>query len=642
MPVVQGTAKVVNVYGGSGGGGGSSSSMPTSSSISTTADTGTGYNPATHTNVPEVTNAYGGKGLALTNAFNNNTGRISAQTVNNPNIPIDSRTGKPFGTLTAAPNFWQRWETSPTTLSFIGNEVERLSWKKAEKSKSYYQPEATGRLLNLGSQFGTAWALPETLILSAGEHIFKPAGKQELNQIGAGLSSWGIPSQAKYAIPTIELGLGTSRYWMPKFSGYMNTRGRTYVPPENIVSKDVLTGADFPSAPPSQHYDLFMSNKYALPGAVKPAGYHATAEEWTTLVTQPGTSEFKGTFISPSFSPHFTRISGSSSTLPTNNIFDTAVNKLYGDIIYGGKPGVMNIEPNKFVKGYSSNTGDAFVPGAVGYPKTEPQAIIPPDTQLTKTGANFYTKWKGTRVPIDEFKTIPGSSLSKSLGNLEGGYSGFKPSSYGSSYASGISKFNPLGFSSSSFTSSPKSSYSSGAPDIVISSAPPVSKSSTPGYINGGGSYTPSVLSYNPPSSPSSSRVDIPSYNPSSSPSYNPPSSPKLGGGGSYTPNYEVPGGIVFPKFDMDFSSKFRGFKGKQRKKYTPSFEALVFNIRGKAPKGTETGFRVRPITKGYSFAFKDSPIKFGNFGSNFSKGFAFKPFKLNKVNMPKFRRLAK
>jgi len=36
---------------------------------------------------------------------------------------------------------------------------------------------------------------------------------------------------------------------------------------------------------------------------------------------------------------------------------------------------------------------------------------------------------------------------------------------------------------------------------------------------------------------------------------------------------------------------------------YTPSFGAIAFGVRGAQPKGTETGLRIRPVTKGFSFA---------------------------------------
>jgi hypothetical protein len=41
---------------------------------------------------------------------------------------------------------------------------------------------------------------------------------------------------------------------------------------------------------------------------------------------------------------------------------------------------------------------------------------------------------------------------------------------------------------------------------------------------------------------------------------------------------------------------------GKQPRGYTPSFQAIIFNIKGKVPKGVETGARLRPIPKGFSF----------------------------------------
>jgi hypothetical protein len=41
---------------------------------------------------------------------------------------------------------------------------------------------------------------------------------------------------------------------------------------------------------------------------------------------------------------------------------------------------------------------------------------------------------------------------------------------------------------------------------------------------------------------------------------------------------------------------------GSKKTGYTPSFSALFFNIRGKAPKGVETGINFRPITKKFRF----------------------------------------
>lgn len=76
----------------------------------------------------------------------------------------------------------------------------------------------------------------------------------------------------------------------------------------------------------------------------------------------------------------------------------------------------------------------------------------------------------------------------------------------------------------------------------------------------------------------------------------------------TYTPPFFLIPPLI-PEFN--FKQTTRIYRGRQRKKYTPSYEALAFNIRGKAPKGIETGFRTRPIPKGYSFAFKMPKFKF-------------------------------
>jgi len=59
--------------------------------------------------------------------------------------------------------------------------------------------------------------------------------------------------------------------------------------------------------------------------------------------------------------------------------------------------------------------------------------------------------------------------------------------------------------------------------------------------------------------------------------------------------------------FRMKFPTgiKSRSVKGrKPRYKYTPDFPSLVLNIRGKQPKGMETGVKIRPIPKNFKWSF--------------------------------------
>lgn len=61
-------------------------------------------------------------------------------------------------------------------------------------------------------------------------------------------------------------------------------------------------------------------------------------------------------------------------------------------------------------------------------------------------------------------------------------------------------------------------------------------------------------------------------------------------------------------KPNFDFSGGSKNIYGKTKYKYTPSFSALVFDIRGKAPKRI-TGAEIRPITKGFSFAYSGGKL---------------------------------
>jgi len=56
----------------------------------------------------------------------------------------------------------------------------------------------------------------------------------------------------------------------------------------------------------------------------------------------------------------------------------------------------------------------------------------------------------------------------------------------------------------------------------------------------------------------------------------------------------------LIPSMDFDFGLSSRKFKGRQVKRYTPSYESFIFKISGNIPKGIETGLRTRPIPKGF------------------------------------------
>lgn len=71
----------------------------------------------------------------------------------------------------------------------------------------------------------------------------------------------------------------------------------------------------------------------------------------------------------------------------------------------------------------------------------------------------------------------------------------------------------------------------------------------------------------------------------------------------------------VFPKPKLNFddiTGGYRGFGVRGRRKYTPSFDALVRGIKGKQPKSQFTlALGTRPITKGFTFSFNKVGGKF-------------------------------
>jgi hypothetical protein len=75
-------------------------------------------------------------------------------------------------------------------------------------------------------------------------------------------------------------------------------------------------------------------------------------------------------------------------------------------------------------------------------------------------------------------------------------------------------------------------------------------------------------------------------------------------------PPINIPFPVEFPPFIPPFFSMGadmggltnRKIKAKRITRYTPSYTALIFGIKGRKPRGVETGARIRPITKGFSW----------------------------------------
>ena len=228
------------------------------------------------------------------------------------------------------------------------------------------------------------------------------------------------------------LGLGGRIYRVSQ--GYFRTQGRTYIKTEKLVPKDVLTGKHkFPQAPTSKHYKLFMTKSQRLPGAKDPVMYHATGQQfWKTgkgyfFKTEAGTSELQGLYGSYGVSPHFLRVGTPEKILGSFNVFAQAT-----------EPGIAVIRPGGFVKGgTTTKSGYAFIPGI----KTEVEAIIPPGSYVVGTTGQYYTAWKGIRIPVDEFVTLTGTPP----GSLGAGSATGTAAGYGSAISSPALSSSTLG-----------------------------------------------------------------------------------------------------------------------------------------------------------------------------------------------------
>jgi len=195
--------------------------------------------------------------------------------------------------------------------------------------------------------------------------------------------------------------------------GKWRTRGRIEVPEEQIILEGALKGERYPSKQINQHWKEFQTNSQRLvvklkgysgegkfvstaevqklPIRVKPMLFHTTGEQfWTgksfSVSKNVGDSEFKGLFGASGVSPTFARITGSSSS--------TKLFPSLKDLISVNKPGTAGVIPTRFVKGVSGKPGEAFVPGAVGFPKTEIQAILSTGSKANLISTDFFMSGK--------------------------------------------------------------------------------------------------------------------------------------------------------------------------------------------------------------------------------------------------------
>lgn len=189
--------------------------------------------------------------------------------------------------------------------------------------------------------------------------------------------------------------------------------GKTFVPPESIIEPQVLSGAKrFPLAlrgtTGAQLVREFKNSRYRLPGTEeKIGGWHATPEEFAKATkTAPGTSESPGLYIAPSTSPHFWKIDKQFKLFGIDAPPESPAGLWISlkDITRAPAGIRKNMGSfNKFLN-WKAEKGKAYISSAFERGvKPEKEAIIPPETPLERASNDFYTEFKGKKVPLMEY-----------------------------------------------------------------------------------------------------------------------------------------------------------------------------------------------------------------------------------------------
>lgn len=206
-----------------------------------------------------------------------------------------------------------------------------------------------------------------------------------------------------------------------KTIGFFRTIGREEIPLEQISSLPISVTVAKRTPTPKQLKTAF-EKKTLIPKPTKgktvpksaglpteQAGeswaWHGTPETFPKkTVTQPGTSELPGLYISPQFEAYFLKV-GTDQSYKFGLGFPVA-----------GTPTGVRIQVKSFdaipksvkVKGRDAmkqfmmseaEKGRAYIPTIKG----EYEAIIPPETSIERIAGKYYVRVKGVRVPLDQY-----------------------------------------------------------------------------------------------------------------------------------------------------------------------------------------------------------------------------------------------
>jgi len=216
---------------------------------------------------------------------------------------------------------------------------------------------------------------------------------------------------ASTEVAPMVVGGTMGAYVYTRVSGYLRTRGRTKIPKERLIQPEVLSGKRrFPEAGGSVQSaykrakiqkSVFEQGKYSIDELQ--GGFHATPEIYTLVEAD------KPLHIAPSISKNFWGTESGTIRLYGGDLFNTYSTP--STFYISGQKYKVNVGyeiKRQFYK-WSEPTkpGIAYLPGT----KAEAQGVFETGTQFKLIGKEYYTTYKGIRIPIDQYKVLPSGDI---------------------------------------------------------------------------------------------------------------------------------------------------------------------------------------------------------------------------------------
>jgi len=403
----------------------------------------------------------------------------------------------------------------------------------------------------------------------------------------------------------LGLGLSGGIKGFEKGLDVTRTIGLKELRTENVVAPEFFKGQTFPEIRRGQTAGQLRKEFFEpiLPGELRgvPRGFTATSQTFAPVTeTGIGDSFVPGLFQAPRVSPRFLRTGGERGFVG------------FGDILTTGKPSAIRLQPKTLElapgvrpsqKGLAKadreffesikGTGRSVIPFA----KTEKESVVAFGTPIEQTGKQFFFRFEGRRVTIQEFKTVPKEPLSTkptktiTLGEV---------TSRVSSERIRTDPFiSPLEFGASSLTKSTKTSRSifRGLPSRPSSIIEDVSSSIGVSEISRGRGVSISEISsgISPIETPSRTSFDVSRSRFRSISSKSPSSTVS-----SVIEESSFRRRFIIPSIPIIGVPRFRGgIRIKRGFKRTPSFAAVELDFTSpKELKLEFTGLVERPVIK--------------------------------------------